>query len=129
MMRVILGELWVWRSVLLSHRYVQQRLLLVGEWISEPLSRHMVFSTTTSRREVVLSSPSGHCWMRQSLSLAPVSLSFRHAQFRLPVRSFCVLLNFWIYLILFFILIFINLHKQVCPTICPLLDSYLSQGY
>ena len=102
--RVIFGELWVWRSVLLSSRNVQQKLLLVGEWAKAPLSRHVVF-LARSRREIVISSSSGHRWMGQRLSLAPINLSFRHAQFLLPVRSFWELLPFGIYPILFLFLL------------------------
>ena len=67
----------------------------------------MVFPTS-NRREVVLSSPSGHCWMGQSFSLAPVSLSFRHALISFPVRDFWELLPFWIYFTLFVLFPFSN---------------------
>ena len=101
----IFDVLWVWRSVLWSDRYVQQRLLLVSP-TSMLLSRYVVFPTS-NRREVVLSSPSNHCWMRQSFSLALVSLPYRHVRLLLLVRGFWELLHFWIYFILFsFFLIF-----------------------
>ena len=103
-------ELQIWRSVLLS--YIQQRLLLVGERARVLLSRHVIFPTN-SRREVVLSIPKGHCWMKQSISLVPVSLSFMHVQILLLVSGFWELLNFWIYFIVSFLFLFINFHKYL----------------
>ena len=78
------------------NRYVPERLLLVGKWTSVPLSRHVVFPTN-SRREVILSSSSGHCWLRQNLSIALLNLSFRHVRLLLPARGFWELLHFWIF--------------------------------
>ena len=52
----------------MSSWYVQQRLLLVGEWASVKLSKHVVFPAS-SRREVILSSSRGHCWMRTGFFL------------------------------------------------------------
>ena len=103
---------WVWRSVLLSCRYVQQRLLLVVEWAKVSLSSHMVFPTSNKREIVFFPAQEVTVeWDRVSF-LVPINLSFRHARFSLPVRGFCEVLHFWIYFISFFLLIFITHHTS-----------------
>ena len=109
--RVILGELWVWRFVLLSCSYVQQRLLLMGEWASVPLNRHMVFPTR-SRRVVVLSSPRGHCWMRTAFLSAAIKSAFQACADFASCQRFlrtATLLDFF----KTFIFLFSNPHKYL----------------
>ena len=60
-----------------------------------------------------LSSPSGHYWMRQSLSLASISLSFRHARLPLSFRGSWELLH------LFHFVFFLSLFFWLISTILP----------
>ena len=77
-------------------------LLLAGEWASVPLSRYVIFSI---KEEVVLSSPNGHYWIKQCLSLALVSFSSRRSSYFLSVVS-----GNW-YTFDFFSFYFMNLHR------------------
>ena len=77
----------------------------MGEWASIPLSRHVVFPTS-SRRYVVLSSPSGRCWLSTSFFLRTSKSVFKACAVPTSYQRLlgtATLLNWFIYILILLI--------------------------
>ena len=98
-------EWWVWRSILLSSRYVQQRLLLVGESASVPLSKQVIFLHQHQDRSRSFQFKGSLLKKKVSFSLAPISLVFQASTDFAFCQMFletATLLDFFFFFLFFF---------------------------
>ena len=109
----------------ISNRYVQQKLLLVGELMCcKAVTQQTHVLPTTSRKEVGPSTWSSHC-LTEMISLQHLEALFsRHVPFLLPVR---VSGNCHSFGFVFFFLI--NTYKFVTSAIVEFFCDHLSDFY